>query len=312
MRAARRKHPYIAFVVRGASDRPNPRDWIKALFTRTTITLAPQSKGSSMSVRLMFVAFAGVVALAGNAMAGDTPVQQIAVAAVANAAAPVKPIAKPAPEAAAKPAQKSPATKPAQQAAATKPAQAAPALKPAQEAAATKPALKLEMQKPEAKQPEAPTPPEHKMAVREVPVHKPAVPMRGVAVMMDNVALVSFEKPVATVYVGNSSIAELTMVDAQHVFVLGKRFGATNLIALGPDKTVIENDPVTVSSRHADAITVFRGSDTYNYACTGYHCETRPVPGDPKNYFDNTEGPAGEHEDAGTKAASAGGGASQT
>jgi len=278
----------------------------------------------------MFVAFAGVVALAGNAMAGDTPVQQIAVAAVANAAAPVKPIAKPAPEAAAKPAQKSPATKPAQQAAATKPApatpalkpaqeaaatkpaQAAPALKPAQEAAATKPALKLEMQKPEAKQPEAPTPPEHKMAVREVPVHKPAVPMRGVAVMMDNVALVSFEKPVATVYVGNSSIAELTMVDAQHVFVLGKRFGATNLIALGPDKTVIENDPVTVSSRHADAITVFRGSDTYNYACTGYHCETRPVPGDPKNYFDNTEGPAGEHEDAGTKAASAGGGASQT
>jgi Flp pilus assembly secretin CpaC len=229
----------------------------------------------------MFVALAGVVALAGNAMAGSAPVQQIAVAAAANAAAPVKPIAKP--------------------------EQKAPAKKPAQEAAATKP-----VQKPDVQKPEAQKPPVHKMAVREVPVHKPAVPMQGVSVMMDDVALVSFQKPVATVYVGNASIAELTMVDAQHVFVLGKRFGATNLIALGPDKTVIANDPVTVSSRHADAITVFRGADTYNYSCTGYHCETRPVPGDPKNYFDNTEGPAGEHEDAGTKAASAGGGASQT
>jgi len=264
----------------------------------------------------MFVALAGVIALAGNAMAGDTPVQQIAVAAAANAAAPVKPIAKPAQEpAAAKPALKAPELKPAQEAtkpaqqAATKPAQPATVTKPAQQAAATKPAQKPEMQKPEAP---APMPPVHKMAVREVPVHKPAVPMRGVSVMMDNVALVSFEKPVATVYVGNASIAELTMVDSQHVFVLGKRFGATNLIALGPDKTIIENDPVTVSSRHADAITVFRGSDTYNYACTGYHCETRPVPGDPKNYFDNTEGPAGEHEDAGTKSASSGAGAQQT
>jgi hypothetical protein len=257
----------------------------------------------------MFVALAGVAALAGDAVAGGAPVQQIAVAAAANAAAPVKPIAKP--------AQNTPATKPEQKAPALKPAQAAPVVKPAQEVAATKPAQKPEAQKPAAQTPAAQTPaaqtpPMTKMAVREVPVHKPAVPMQGVSVMMDNVALVSFEKPVATVYVGNSSIAELTMVDSQHVFVLGKRFGATNLIALGADKTIVANDPVTVSSRHADAITVFRGSDTFNYACTGYHCETRPVPGDPKNYFDNTEGPAGEHEDAGTKAASAGGGASQT
>jgi hypothetical protein len=35
------------------------------------------------------------------------------------------------------------------------------------------------------------------------------------------------------------------------------------------------------------------------------------VPGDPKTYFDNTEGPAGEHEDTGNKAASTGGGAAQ-
>ncbi|HUO92257.1 MAG TPA: pilus assembly protein N-terminal domain-containing protein [Rhizomicrobium sp.] len=124
-----------------------------------------------------------------------------------------------------------------------------------------------------------------------------------VFVPMDNVALVSFKAPVATVYIGNPSIAELTILDSKHVFVLGKRFGATNLIALGADKTIIENDPVTVSSRQAEAVTVFRGNATFNYVCTGLHCETRPVPGDPKTWFDNTETEASEHEDAGTKMA---------
>jgi hypothetical protein len=129
----------------------------------------------------------------------------------------------------------------------------------------------------------------------------------SVSVPMDNVTLVSFKEPVSTVYIGNPSIAELTLVDSRHVFVLGKRFGATNLIALGADKTMIANDPVTVSSRHAEAVTVFRGQDTFNYVCTGFHCETRPVPGDQKTYFDNTEASATAHEEAGTKLAGGGG-----
>ena len=127
-----------------------------------------------------------------------------------------------------------------------------------------------------------------------------------ISVAMDNVTLVAFKAPVATVYIGNPSIADLTILDSKHVFVLGKRFGATNLIALGTDKKVIENDPVTVLSRQAEAVTVFRGENTYNYVCTGLHCETKPVPGDPKPWFDNTEGEAGAHEDAGTKVAGGG------
>jgi len=125
----------------------------------------------------------------------------------------------------------------------------------------------------------------------------------SVSVAMDNVALVAFRQPVATVYIGNPSIASLTVIDSRHVFVMGKRFGATNLIALGADRTVVVNEPVAVTSRAANAVTVFRGADTYNYSCTKLHCETRPVPGDPKTYFDNTEGPAGEHEETANKAA---------
>lgn len=125
----------------------------------------------------------------------------------------------------------------------------------------------------------------------------------GVAVTMDNVTLVAFKEPVSLVYIGNPSIASVTVLDARHVFVLGKRFGATNLIALTPDKRVVANDSVMVTSRHVDALTVFRGTDTYNYSCTDFHCETGPVPGDPKAFFDNTQGSASEHDDAGVKGA---------
>jgi hypothetical protein len=130
-----------------------------------------------------------------------------------------------------------------------------------------------------------------------------AVAAGGVSVPMDNVTLVSFKTPVSVVYVGNSSIAEVTMIDTRHAFVLGKRFGATNLIALGSDRSVITDEAVFVSSRHGGAITVFRGPESYNYSCTDFHCETRPMPGDPKTWFDNTESTAVEHEEAGTKAA---------
>lgn len=125
----------------------------------------------------------------------------------------------------------------------------------------------------------------------------------GVSVQMDNVAVVAFKEPVATLYLGNPSIAELTLIDSRHAFVLGKRFGITNLIALSPDKSVIVNEPVTVTSRGWGSVTIYRGADSYNYTCSKQHCETRPVPGDPVPYFDNTEHAAGEHDDTATKAA---------
>jgi len=151
-------------------------------------------------------------------------------------------------------------------------------------------------------------------AVAKTVKHHKARPslVHAIQVPMDNVALVTFKRPVATVYVGNTSIAEPTMLDSYHAFVLGKRFGGTNLIALDMNKSIVANDPVTVGSRSGGAITIYRGADSYNYTCTSAHCETHPVPGDPDGapYFDNTEKAANAHEDDGNKAAQAGVGSS--
>jgi hypothetical protein len=131
-----------------------------------------------------------------------------------------------------------------------------------------------------------------------------------VSVPMDEVRMVAFNRPVATLYMGNTTIADVNMIDSRHAFVLGKTFGETNLIALGPDGREVSNQHITVFGRRVGMVTLNRGPAQYNYTCTKAHCETQPVPGDVKTYFDDTHGAIQTHEDMGEKAASNGGTAS--
>jgi hypothetical protein len=118
----------------------------------------------------------------------------------------------------------------------------------------------------------------------------------GVEVPMDEVRLVAFSKPVTTVYVGNTVIADVTLIDSRHVFLLGKTYGETNLIALSADGSVITNEHVTVLGRRTGLVTLNRGAAQFTYSCTAIHCETQPVPGDPNDYFINTHSEQAQHE----------------
>ena len=124
-----------------------------------------------------------------------------------------------------------------------------------------------------------------------------------ITVPMDQVRLLSFSQPVTTAYVGNPMIADVTMIDAEHAFLLGKTFGETNVIALGANGREVSNQHVIVFGRRVGAVTLNKGSQTFNYTCTALHCETQPVPGDPKPYFDETHDAITTHEDMGAKAA---------
>ena len=126
----------------------------------------------------------------------------------------------------------------------------------------------------------------------------------NVGVSMDEVTLVAFPKPVSTVYVGNTVIADVTMIDAKHVFLLGKTYGATNLLALGVDGKVVANDRVTVYGRRAGLVTLNRGATQFNFSCTSNHCEAQPVPGDVIEYFKDTHEAQSQHETMANSAAS--------
>ncbi len=127
----------------------------------------------------------------------------------------------------------------------------------------------------------------------------------GVSVPMDEVRVVAFEKPVATVYIGNAAIADVNMIDATHAFLLGKSYGQTNLIALDSAGKQVANRQVSVYARAGNTVTVNRGAEQMTYACNGARCEFTPKPGDDKDAYATAMGQISQHQDMSMKSASA-------
>lgn len=127
----------------------------------------------------------------------------------------------------------------------------------------------------------------------------------NISVPLDEVRILAFAQPVSTVYVGNPVVADVTVIDPRHVFVLGKSFGTTNMIALGADGKAVANEHVTVFGHSAATVTLQRGANQVTYACAARMCEAAPVPGDDKDAFAANLAEIAAHQGLGTRAASA-------
>jgi len=125
----------------------------------------------------------------------------------------------------------------------------------------------------------------------------------GLTVPMDEAKLITFTQPVVTLFVGNPTIADVTIIDSHHAYLLGKTFGATNMIGLDSNNRQVLNSQINVTNRMVGSVTLNRGAATYNYSCTRLHCETSPRPGDPNDYVANTESAAQTHQATAAKAA---------
>ena len=120
----------------------------------------------------------------------------------------------------------------------------------------------------------------------------------GIALSMDEVRTVSFAVPVATVYVGNPSIADINMIDARHAFVIGKAFGSTNIVALDGDGKQVFDTQIAVlasASNSGSTLVLNRGTQRATYSCTTSHCEAMPEPGDGPATFDTINGQLSAH-----------------
>jgi hypothetical protein len=125
-----------------------------------------------------------------------------------------------------------------------------------------------------------------------------------VSLALDEVHTLTFRAPIATVYVGNPSIADITMIDSRHAFVLGKGFGRTNIVALNHDGVQVFASHVSViGNDNAGTVTLNRGAQRVTYNCTGSRCEPTPLPGDGKDTFDAQNSQASGHQDIARKAA---------
>ncbi|MGZ5920453.1 MAG: pilus assembly protein N-terminal domain-containing protein [Rhizomicrobium sp.] len=129
------------------------------------------------------------------------------------------------------------------------------------------------------------------LALSAAPAHA-----AGVSVAMDEVRTVTFPKSVATIYVGNPSIADINMIDSRHAFILGKGYGNTNMLALDQDGKQVSNTHISVLARQDSSITLQRGANRITYSCTAAHCEATPQPGDGKEAFDAANGQITAHQ----------------
>jgi hypothetical protein len=130
-----------------------------------------------------------------------------------------------------------------------------------------------------------------------------------IVVSMDEARLVTFGQPVKTVFVGNPSIADITVVDSRHIFVLGKAYGTTNLIALDEGGNQTINDQISVFGRPGTMVTVQRGVAQSTLACDGLRCEATPLPGDDADKYEAVSAQIEKRQDMASKAAGGGGAA---
>ena len=128
----------------------------------------------------------------------------------------------------------------------------------------------------------------------------------SVALALDEVHTLTFHTPVSTVYVGNPTIADVTMIDARHAFVQGKSYGRTNIMALNRDNVMVFNTHITVTgSDGGGTVTLNRGAQRVTLNCGGGRCEPTPMPGDDKSGYDSFSNQNTAHQAAARSAANA-------
>ncbi|GAA0550131.1 hypothetical protein FHS83_001208 [Rhizomicrobium palustre] len=127
-------------------------------------------------------------------------------------------------------------------------------------------------------------------------VFGPALAGSPFSVSLDEARVVSFPKPVTTIYVGNPMIADVTIIDNRHAFVQGKAFGATNVIALDQNGRQVVNQQIVVAGKGTSTVTLQRGTKRSTLVCGGGACQPTPMPGDGRDSFDEASSQAERHQ----------------
>jgi hypothetical protein len=116
---------------------------------------------------------------------------------------------------------------------------------------------------------------------------------RALTVPIDESAIVRTSAPIGSVVVSNPSIADVTVVDARRVAVLGRGYGMTNLIVLDRMGRPIMQQRISVAPAQSGRVSLYRGPLVYNFACSP-RCERTPMPGEDKAPY---EGAASSYKD---------------
>jgi hypothetical protein len=112
------------------------------------------------------------------------------------------------------------------------------------------------------------------------------------AITLDQAQVVRLPDRVATIVVGNPSIADVSVQPGGVMVITGRGYGATNIIVLDRGGRPLMEKAVQVYGPRDNMVVVYRGVDRESYSCTP-HCERRLVLGDAPSFFGATVGQIG-------------------
>jgi hypothetical protein len=104
-------------------------------------------------------------------------------------------------------------------------------------------------------------------------------------VSYDQSQLLRLPRPVASVIIGNPSIADVSVQSGSLLVVTGKTFGVTNIIALDADRNVIQDQRVVVTRDEVRMVILSKGGARQSYTCTP-DCSPTLTIGDETTYFE--------------------------
>ena len=93
-----------------------------------------------------------------------------------------------------------------------------------------------------------------------------------IAVGLNEVRRVQLRGTAATVIVGDSKIADVSMTDAHSLIITGRGYGTTGLMVTDDHGRTLISGEIMVSALDEGRVTVFHGLDTLQYTCGG-HCQ---------------------------------------
>ena len=103
-------------------------------------------------------------------------------------------------------------------------------------------------------------------------------------VKYDQSQLLRIPRPVASIIIGNPSIADVTVQTPNLLVVTGKTFGITNVIALDSDRNVIQDQRVVVVRDGTSQVSLYRGLKRETYNCAP-QCNPSLMAGDDPKFF---------------------------
>lgn len=105
-------------------------------------------------------------------------------------------------------------------------------------------------------------------------------------VLLDQARIVRLPDRVATLVIGNPTVADGTLQSGGLLIVTGKSYGTTNIIALDQHGKVLAEHQVTVGAPKDATLTVWRGGARETWSCAP-RCESSAMLGDSPEYFDS-------------------------